>query len=258
MRLQKSEITKEGFKHKLKEECKYIQNLEMVAKKYRIPICDAVQENNPNERFKILSPSKEFSVRLLKEFYKSLLKRSQSKLKGVSESLSQKNRNLTESWDSELLREDIYVSIWNEMSVILHMNLDEKVLLTGDAGKRALTEAMNYYEKIEENFLRENINVIQVPHHGGRHNVTPKILNRLLGEKVEKGYCRRNIRAFVSTAEEFDHPKQMVVNAFLRRGVEIFATKGCTVRHDYGMDSRDGWSVVEPEQFSEKVEDWKK
>ena len=88
-----------------------------------------------------------------------------------------------------------------------------------------------------------------MPHHGGRHNVTPKILNRLLGEKVEKGYCRRNIRAFVSTAEESDHPKQMVVNAFLRRGVEIFATKGRTVRHNYGMDSRDGWSAVEPEQF---------
>lgn len=24
-----------------------------------------------------------------------------------------------------------------------------------------------------------------------------------------------------------------------------------------GMDSRDDWSAVEPEQFSEKVEDWK-
>lgn len=66
------------------------------------------------------------------------------------------------------------------------------------------------------------------------------------------------ISVVVSTADNHDYPRKMVVNAFLRRGVEIFATKGRTVRHNYGMDSRDGWSAVEPEQFSEKVEDWKK
>lgn len=253
-------ITKESLERRLKDKYKYIQNLENVAKEYKIPIYDAFQGDkiDKNERLQILSPSKEFYLQLLIESDKTPLIESKSQLKGVSESLLQKIGNLKESWCNELLKEDVDTSAENEMSVILHMNLDEKLLLTGDAGKRALTEAMNYYEKIEENFLRENINVIQVPHHGGRHNVTPKILNRLLGEKLEKGYCRRNIRAFVSTAEESDHPKQMVVNAFLRRGVEIFATKGCTVRHNYGMDSRDGWSAVEPEQFSENVEDWRK
>lgn len=62
----------------------------------------------------------------------------------------------------------------------------------------------------------------------------------------------------MSTADNHDYPRKMVVNAFLRRGVEIFATKGYIVRHNDGMDYRYGWSAVEPEQFLEKVEDWKK
>ncbi|MFT2658082.1 MBL fold metallo-hydrolase, partial [Escherichia coli] len=70
------------------------------------------------------------------------------------------------------------------------------ILLTGDAGPVALNEAADY---IQANGLYSKgyPNLIQVPHHGSRKNVTPELLNRLIGGIVDPN-ASSNARAFCS------------------------------------------------------------
>lgn len=66
---------------------------------------------------------------------------------------------------------------------------------------------------------------MQIPHHGGRHNVNPAVLNQLLGNKCGRE-TDREIVAFVSSAENSDHPYKMVVNVYLRRGAKVMKSGG--------------------------------
>ena len=103
--------------------------------------------------------------------------------------------------------------------------------------------------------LKDNVGFIQVPHHGGRHNISPSILNRLIGDVVEEGETTGKT-AFVSVANSSDHPLQMVVNAFTRRGVRVYQTKGNIIHHHRDMPNRLGWTTLEPLGFEQKVEAW--
>ena len=113
------------------------------------------------------------------------------------------------------MRENVSTTAENEMSVVSYGEMDDNFLLTGDAGIRALDKSITYSEEIGKS-IKDTVNFIQVPHHGGRHNVSPSILNRLLGEIVEEENYTGNV-AFVSVANDSDQPLQMVVNAFTRR-----------------------------------------
>ena len=93
-------------------------------------------------------------------------------------------------------------------------------MLVGDAGIRALNAAMDYADSIGYPLI-DNVSVLQIPHHGGRHNVSPSVLNRLLGNILIEGNFI-NKTALVSVAENSDHPLQMVVNAYIRRGVNVY------------------------------------
>jgi len=136
----------------------------------------------------------------------------------------------------ETLKEDGQTSSENESSVILYANFNGKgILLTGDAGIRALNKAYEY------------------PHHGSRRNVAPSILNKILGEKGQS----ENKTAFVSASKEAKkHPRQVVVNAFIRRGCKVISTEGMTIRHSHNMSNREGWSSATPLKFKEEVEEY--
>ena len=163
--------------------------------------------------------------------------------------------NLLETWDFETLREGEKTSAENETSVILRGIIDGSgFLLTGDAGIRALNKAMDYMELIGEN-IRSDISFYQIPHHGGRHNVSPSILNRMLGEKVKKGNTR-NKTAFASVAKDSDHPLKMVTNAYIRRGVNTYKTEGNVVCHHNGDMPNRNWIALKQIEFSDYVEDW--
>ncbi len=62
--------------------------------------------------------------------------------------------------------------------------------------------------------------------------------------------------AFVSVAKDSDHPLQMVVNAFRRRGVSVYKTEGNIINHSVHMPSRVGWSSLKSLDFEERVEAW--
>ncbi|MFH4384872.1 hypothetical protein WAJ74_19040, partial [Acinetobacter baumannii] len=62
--------------------------------------------------------------------------------------------------------------------------------------------------------------------------------------------------AFVSASKSSKkHPRDRVVNAFMRRGFKVIATKGGAKRHYKGMPERSGWSSVSPLEFSYEVDD---
>jgi hypothetical protein len=59
---------------------------------------------------------------------------------------------------------------------------------------------------------------VQVPHHGSRRNVTPSVLDRLLGPKVSNGHKQGT--AFVSVGKDKpEFPRGQVKNAVQRRGL---------------------------------------
>lgn len=68
----------------------------------------------------------------------------------------------------------------NETSVVqLVSHESHNVLLTADAGPEALTEAANYAALLG---MLSPPDLVQIPHQGSRRNVTPAVLNALLGE----------------------------------------------------------------------------
>lgn len=70
--------------------------------------------------------------------------------------------------------------------------------------------------------------------------------------------CPNNRVAFVSCAEDSDHPLQMVVNAYVRRGVKVYSnSNGRIIHHSRGdMPDRTGWSNLKKIEFDKNVEEW--
>jgi beta-lactamase superfamily II metal-dependent hydrolase len=165
-------------------------------------------------------------------------------------------KSLEESWNDEALRESVDTSAKNEMSIVILGNMDEEnFLLTGDAGIRALDMSISYAED-QCVSIKDTVKFLQVPHHGGRHNLSPSIMDRLVGGIVEEGKSTDKT-AFVSVALNSDHPLQMVVNAFIRRGVRVYKTNGNIIHHSKGdMPARSGWSSLTKLEFDDLVEEW--
>lgn len=159
-------------------------------------------------------------------------------------------------WGKDSLKENATTEPDNETSTVILGDMEgEYFLLTGDVGIRGLRCAIEYADSIGSN-IQENVTFYEIPHHGGRHNVSPSILNDLLGEIVEEGTTTSKT-AYTCTGKGSDHPRQMVVNAFVRRGVKVYTTDGRTIFHKYGnMPKREGWTSLTSLEFQEDVEDW--
>ena len=253
-------IKKESLRRRLRDKYKPIADIEDIAEEQDIPIYEAFEGSYVEDELLILSPSKQFYLDLLVESEKTPLQDSTTLqqdgifskfVKGARELVL----NLLETWDVETLREDVTTSAENETSVIMRGIIDGSgFLLTGDAGIRALNKAVDYMDLIGEDILSD-ISFYQIPHHGGRHNVSPSILDRMLGEKVKKGNTR-NKTAYASVAKDSDHPLKMVTNAYIRRGVKTYKTEGNVIRHHNGDMPNRNWAALKQIEFSDYVEDW--
>lgn len=160
-----------------------------------------------------------------------------------------------ESWDIETLRDDVETSADNESSAVLYANIDSQgIFLCGDAGIRGLSHASEYTDIYGQDL--PNCNFYQIPHHGGRHNVSPEVLNKIVGEIRPKETSPKK-SAFVSVGKEASkHPKEMVVNAFIRRGAKVTPTKGSTICNHHNTPARSGWTTAKDIPFSDVVESW--
>lgn len=124
---------------------------------------------------------------------------------------------------------------------------DKRLLFTSDAGITALDKAAN---EIDKGFYSQKLSFIQIPHHGSKRNVGPKLLNRLLGESVAQG-TSRDVLAIASTAKEGEpkHPHKAVLNAFSHRGAKVSATRGIGICHYHNAPQRQGWGSLTPEPY---------
>lgn len=252
-------ITKESLEKRLRESYSYISDLEEIANNKNIEICEAFEGTGISDEMIILSPSKDFYIKLLIESQKTpLVEDSLKSYEKLFSKVKRYIRNLIESWTSEELREDVTTSAENEMSIVcLGGDYDghNYFLLTGDAGIRALSNAIKWTE-YKGFSLKDNISFIQIPHHGGRHNVSPSLLNKLIGKIIPEGN-KPTKTAVSSVGKNSDHPLQMVVNAFVRRGVKVFRTKGVILCHHVGINfNRSGWSSASQDEFNSNVENW--
>lgn len=160
----------------------------------------------------------------------------------------------SETWVRELLREDISTTADNESSVIIHGDMEqESFLLTGDAGIRALKTATEFAYNISMPLT--DAKVYQIPHHGSRHNLSPSVLNKMVGDIVPEGQSRAKL-AVASVAKGSDHPRKMVTNAYIRRGVNVYEARTGVIRHNLEMPQREGWTTATKLVLKSNVEEW--
>ena len=249
-------LTSKSLAERLKQKMVRAHALEELASKKSIPIREPYYGAKIGE-FLVLSPNKDWYVHsLIPAFGKSpdpkQLAADRERFARVEKAVSW----IVEAWGYETLREGLQTSAENDSSVVLFAQFDGRgVLLTGDAGVKALSQACDAADA-EGLSLPDVLKFVQMPHHGGRRNVSPSVLNRILGSPRDAYGGGTDKTAFVSASKgSSSHPRKAVVNAFIRRGTKVISTSGSSIRHHHGMPSRD-WVAATSLGFSGEVEDW--
>ncbi len=167
---------------------------------------------------------------------------------------TQIRRIIAEDLFTETLREGGITAAENESSVVLYGRIDGRnIFLTADAGLRALETAVTYGSANGLQFGTA-LNVFQVPHHGSRNNISPSLLNRIVGNISGLG-TRRTIGCVISAGPEDEtHPRQVVVNALIRRGLQPQDTKKGILLFNHGVPDRHGFGPAQTLQFATRVE----
>lgn len=180
--------------------------------------------------FRVLSPTEEHFWSMLLESEKT----PDQVINKFDESLDRAIRIsyhwLSDKWGFEYFsREE--TSCDNEMSVVQWANFDGvDILLTGDAGRRALRNVIDSSSQAGLILPLKNESKIQVPHHGSRRNVDAFLLDYLLGGKSPKRISPddMNRTAYVcASGDDDEHPKKAVVRGFMHRGARVFTTENC-------------------------------
>ena len=254
-------MTVASLEQHLREEYPVLAEIEALAEERGIPIHEVFQGDAVGP-VTILAPSKERYIKRIPEFSRTP-ERAESHpshssvwtdpLARAAQSVRDAAKWVAETWGGETLGENVETTASNESSVVQLAQLDgERILLTGDAGVIALHEAADF----TEDWICDlpGVDFMQVPHHGSRRNVSPSSLNRWLGRRLPYEGSRGTV-AYASVAKATKtHPRKKVVNAFIRRGAEVHATKGATLWHRRGTPPRHGWKTVGALEFSERVE----
>ena len=255
---QDKRITENSLISRIEESLNNLKELQELADEKKIEIIEPFSDTigKVNNELTILGPSLQFYEDLIPRFKAT----PEPKEEKLYEKIKQVIRNIFENWTKDTLCDpsENETDAENDSSVILLLNYDNALyLFTGDAGVLALEQA---FEKVKNaNINPHEIKFLQIPHHGSKYNIGPTILNKIVGkiigrEPLENDY---NKVAFVSSSKNGDlnkegiitHPSPQVVNAFMRRGVKVFATKGIGLRHHYKAPIRDGWTKATNLQF---------
>ncbi|OAF19197.1 ComEC/Rec2 family competence protein [Bradyrhizobium neotropicale] len=143
----------------------------------------------------------------------------------------------------------------NEMSVVQYACLNDcKILLTGDTGRAGLQEIIDYAPSA--GLTLPGIDRFQVPHHGGRHNVTTELLDKILGERKTQQGGKTTFSAIISSAKaDEDHPRKSVVRAMHHRGAHVISTEGSNKRTSKNAPERDDYSPAECLPYPDEQED---
>lgn len=198
-------ITNNSLLNRIKEEFSLADDLETIAEERGIKIENCFQGYYAyNGILRILGPSK--------DLYKKFLLLSDKTPKSI----------IDENCNVPYIKKDVYeenyiqghkiewfdeeeTSAINQTSLIICLDLGNiRFLFTGDAGKEELNEALNYYYEISN---VSDFDVVQLPHHGSRKNINPKLLTRL--------NAREYIISCPPEGEKEGHPSRRLINKIL-------------------------------------------
>ena len=248
-------VTVNSLTKRLQDTLKIAKELEQMAFDREIPVYEPFQGENIGH-FHVLSPHSDWYIELIKGFNNMPASEKSSFIGETVRSFADdKIKTISEYWNYETLSEEGETSDKNESSVVLYGQLPNNfnVLLTGDAGLQSLNKAYEYSSSIGVDL--KDCKFIQIPHHGGRRNVSPSLLDKILGTKLPKGSASIGV-AFVNTSKDCpEHPKKSVSNAFKRRGFNVISTRGKTICEHWGYPSREGWIFASPLPFFYRVEE---
>ena len=231
--------------------------LEELAIAKRITIADPLQGAQIGQ-FRVLAPSRARYLQLITDSDRTPAVATDSVSKsvlGIVVEAAKSVANLVKAaWGQEYFPV-AGTSEENEMSVIQYAEIAQKrILLTGDAGRDALTEAANYLRDC--GVLLPGIAFFQVPHHGGRHNVNTEVLNRWLGPKMAMLPQTTSFVAVCSSAKADEHhPKNSVIRAILHRGGHFSATEGRSIHWSIGI-VRDGVRPIPQHAYPDTQEEY--
>jgi beta-lactamase superfamily II metal-dependent hydrolase len=143
----------------------------------------------------------------------------------------------------------------NEMSVVQFIEFaGTKFLLTGDAGREALSEVVGYAPYV--GLALPGIDRFQVPHHGSRRNVSTEVLDAILGPRLPGATTQYKFQAIISSAKEDEaHPRKAVVRAMHHRGGYVVATEGISIRSVVNAPPRLDYSPIAPLPYYEEQEE---
>jgi beta-lactamase superfamily II metal-dependent hydrolase len=240
-------ITPNSLRERLKDALNIVAEIENIANEKRIPIKQPFVGLSFDDTIYVLSPTEEYYKELLPQFRntpepknENLFSKTFSAVKDAVNWLSETLHISTETLD-----ENGETSPENNSSVVtLFKYSDKKVLFTGDAGLPALKNVIEITDKC--NYPLTNLDVLQVPHHGSKRNVSPRVLNKIKG-----------INACISTPKEENpkHPAKKVTNALIRRNMKPYQTKGNILCYRHNTPQRAGYLSATPIPFHNQVEE---
>jgi hypothetical protein len=251
-----------NLKKRLKEVYPNIAALEEIAEDRGVPIAEPFQGAEIGA-FTVMAPTKPRYLDLVVESERTPEGTSSGERAGLAtfgeflETMAKKAISFAKAaWGVEVFSDE-ETSAENEMSVVQYANLcGNRILLTADAGREALTEAADYAPYV--GLSLPGISHFQVPHHGSRRNVSTELLDRWLGEPLSSKPSdgEESFTAIISSAKkDEDHPRKAVVRAVIHRGAKVVTTEGSNLRTSHNAPERDGWSAAEALPYPEEQED---
>lgn len=247
-----SQTTEKSLTEELKKTYNYVAELEKIATANGIPIYPCFQGKRIEKSFFVLAPTKEEYIKNIINSKKEVLLKSNYSVKQFS---GYPSETQLESWYEEKLPDNNETSSENECSVILLGNsVDKNFLLTGDAGINDLTEAIDYCYNQCNFDLSKNITLYQLPHHGGGKNICPDVMDLLVGPIQYENKFTSKIGIASAGTKDY-HPYKIAVNAFTRRGVSVYVTKGKSIHYtNGGFPERSNYSSSKKENLYKTVE----
>jgi beta-lactamase superfamily II metal-dependent hydrolase len=247
--------TVDGLEKALREAYPNLVALEDIANRRRVPIYEAFQGTNIGA-FHVMTPSRSRFLDLVVSSDKTPEEKTllEAAHDAVVRVMKEAAAFVKAAWGDEYFPGGD-TSNENEMSVVQYAYLNsKKILLTGDTGRSGLQEIIDYAPKV--GLILPGIDYFQVPHHGGRHNVTTELLDKLLGErKSARGGDTAFFSAVSAAKADDDHPRKSVVRAMHHRGGYIVSTEGSNKRLSRNAPARADYNFVETLPYPEEQED---
>ncbi len=236
-----------GLKKYLEKSLDMLSTLTDLASEKGIPIVQPFAGEQIHDGLYVLGPTKEYYLQLLANFGVTPEVKEEHKIEQFIGAMKDAVSWVAEALHIETLSDDYPDTCpENNSSLVLLLVADGKrFLFTGDAGKEALGQAIDFAEK--NGVSLNKIDFLDVPHHGSKRNLGPAILNRLMP-----------LNAFISCPLQGDpkHPSRKVVNALIRRNCNLGSTRnGVPICHpSVDAPQRSGWGPLTPEAFFNEVE----